>query len=180
MEHKALAFQEPYATLITLGLKTVECRSKRVKEPIKDLIVCASKTARIFYPIPTLVYGYAIGLVDVVDCVPFTKEHLPAAMMSDMPDKESYAWILENARMVKPFEVKASVGFFKVDHSIDVISTGKDSYREYFLPISHSQDEPYLCFEDDEGNIDESIDEVEAMLELWFDAPEYIMDELGL
>lgn len=177
---KALAFQEPYATLITLGLKTVECRSKKVKEPIKDLVVCASKTARIFYPIPTLVYGYAIGLVDVVDCVPFTKKHLEQAMMTQMPEKDSYAWILENPRMIKPFEVKASVGFFNTDHSIDVIPTDKDNYRKYFLPLAYSQDKPYLCFVDDEGNIDESIDETEALLELWFDAPEYITEELGL
>lgn len=178
MSHKALAFQEPYATLITLGLKTVECRSKRIKEPIKDLVVCASKTARIFYPIPTLVYGYAIGLVDVVDCVPFTKEHLPAAMMSQMPDKDSYAWILENSRMIKPFEVKASVGFFNVGNTPEVIPCDKESYRKHFLPIAHTQDKPYLLV--DEEELDEAFDEQEALLELWFDVPEYIMEEFGL
>lgn len=161
---KALSFQEPYPTLITLGLKTIECRSKKVKEPIKDLVVCASKTARIFYHLPAFVYGYAICLVDVVDCVPFTEDHLEQAMMSQMPEKDSFAWILENPRMIKPFEVKASVGFFSVDQTPEVIPCTEDSYREYFLPIAYLEDEEATEYE----------------LELLFQHPEFIMEDFGL
>lgn len=164
MEHKALSFQEPYATLVALGLKTVECRTRRLKEPIKNLVVCASKTARIFYPLPGFVYGYAIGLVDVVDCVAFAKAHLKASMMSEMPEKESFAWILENARLIKPFPVKASVGFFKVDEDLEAIKTNEANYRKHFLPIAHHED-------------DES---TEYSMELLFRTPEYIMEDFGL
>lgn len=161
---KALSFQEPYPTLITLGYKTVECRSKRVKEPIKDLVVCASKTARIFYPLPAFVYGYAIGLVDVVDCVPFTRKHLEEAMMTQMPEKDSFAWILENARMIKPFPVKATVGFFSIDDEPGVIETTEENYRKHFLPIAH--------IEDDEST--------ECTLNLLFNEPQFIMEDFGL
>ena len=67
---KALAFQEPWATFIVTGVKVHEYRSRRIKTPVRDLVVCASKTARVYEPVPGLCYGKAIGLVDVTSCEP--------------------------------------------------------------------------------------------------------------
>lgn len=138
---KALSFQEPYAMMIATGAKTVECRPRKVTVPIKNLVVCASKTASLFYPIPGLPYGYAICLVDVVDCVPFEKKHLDAAMMTNMPKDGSYAWILENARMIKPFKVHASASFFYVDDKVAEMPTTLESYRKHILPIAQKPDD---------------------------------------
>ena len=130
---KALSFQEPWATGIMLGKKTVECRSKNIKTPVRNLVVCASKTPTQYYPILGLVYGYAIGLVDIVDCVPFAREHLRGALMDEMPGPNDHAWILENSRPIKPFPVHASAGFWYVEDPIKLvkISTPKDYLRVY-------------------------------------------------
>lgn len=165
---KALAFQEPYATLITLGYKTAECRTKKVS-PMKDLIVCASKTAKLYYPIPGLVYGYAIGLVDIVDCVPFTEEHLDVAMMSKMPDKESYAWILDNATMIDPFEVKASIGFFNVDQDPKIIKSTRENYINKYLPLAYKLKDPA-----------ENEEALDVNLGVLLDYPEYLMESFDL
>ena len=138
---KALSFQEPYAMMIAVGAKTVECRSRKATVPIKNLVVCASKTASLFYPIPGLPYGYAIGLVDVVDCVPFEKKHLDAAMMTSMPKDGSYAWVLQNARMIEPFKVHASASFFYVDDKAVEVPTMLESYQKHILPIAQKPDE---------------------------------------
>ena len=141
---KCLSFQQPYASMIAAGIKTVECRSR--------------KTAKVFPKIDGLVYGYAIGLVDVVDCVPFEEKHLKPAMMSQMPDKDSYAWILENPRMIVPHPVKASAGFFYTDFTPDVIDTDIETYEQIVLPLAHTSDDTdafgailYCLFEYPEG-----------------------------
>lgn len=132
---KCLSFQEPFATMIVTGAKTVECRSRNIKTPVKDLVVCASKTANVFSHIDGLAYGYAIGMVDVVDCVPFTEKHKKAAMMSMMPGPDDHAWILENPRMIVPQSVKASASFFYIDFTPQVIGNDLEMYIEHILPI---------------------------------------------
>lgn len=141
--HKALSFQQPWATLIMLGQKTVECRTRNVHTPIENLVVCASKTASQFYPFPGLAYGYAIALVDVADCVPFERKHLKAACMDGMPNTGANAWILENARPIVPFEVHASASFFYVEHALQLadISSFKD-YWNLYQPIGFSGKTP--------------------------------------
>lgn len=161
---KCLSFQQPYAAMIALGIKTVECRTRKVKAPIKDLVVCASKTSRIFGAIPALPYGYAMALVDVVDCVPFTKEHLNAAMMSQMPDEGSYAYLLENPRLIIPHPVHASASFFYEDFEPQIIESTTESYREHVLPIS--QDGPEEIKEDILYLLFESSDELWDVFEL--------------
>lgn len=138
---KCLSFQQPYATMIATGVKTVECRSRKIVTPIKNLVVCGSKTAKDFYPLPGLAYGYAIGMVDVVDCVPFKPEHLDAALMTDMPAKDCYAWILENPRLIEPYPVHASASFFYTDFEPKVIESSADSYIEHFAELSQEGDD---------------------------------------
>lgn len=117
---KALAFQEPWATFIVTGVKVHEYRSRRIKTPVRDLVVCASKTARVYEPVPGLCYGKAIGLVDVTSCE---------------PDGEGgWVWGLENPRLVKPFDVHASASFFYVHDKVEVVPSGEWSYRNNVLP----------------------------------------------
>ena len=139
---KCLSFQQPYATMIATGIKTVECRSRKIKTPIKDLVVCASKTAKIFPKMDGLVYGYAFGMVDVVDCVPFTRKHLKAAMMSYMPEGDSNAWILENPRLIMPRPVKATASFFYTDFTPEVIGPGFEAYAQHMLPLAYDSGTP--------------------------------------
>ncbi len=134
--YKALSFQEPFATLIATGAKTVECRSRKINTPVKDLVVCSSKTPNMFAPIPGLTYGYAIGLVDIVECVPFTRKHLDPAFMSFMPSGTDNAWVLENARLIKPFPVKATASFYYVQEKPEVIPCTPDAYRKFVLPYA--------------------------------------------
>jgi len=118
---KCLSFQQPYASYIATGVKTAEFRSKKIKLPIRDLVVCSSKTMT-RYPggIAGLPYGMAIGMVDVVDCVRV---------------KGEYAWKLENARMIKPFAVHATAGFFYVSNIPEIIPSTEEAYREHVLPL---------------------------------------------
>lgn len=134
---KCLSFQEPFATFIATGQKTIECRGRKVKTPIENLVVCASKTARMYDNIPGLLYGYAIGMVDVVDCVPFVSAHKKQAMMSELPDTDCYAWILENPRMIEPFPVHASAGFFYDETEPVLVETSESSYREHMLSLAY-------------------------------------------
>lgn len=120
---RALAFQEPWATLIATGVKKHEYRSWNVRTPIKDLVVCASKTARDYKPIAGLCYGKAIALVDV------TKTLLTTA---------GYVWFLENPRLIRPFDVHASASFFYVRDEVFVLPNGRESYEEFILP--HAQE----------------------------------------
>lgn len=157
---KCLSFQQPYAAMIAVGAKTIECRSRRIKTPVKDLVICASKSAKIFYPIPGLVYGYAIGMADIVDCIPFTQKHLKAAIMSEMPEKDCYAYILENPRMIKPQPVKASASFFYTDFTPEIIEPTRKVYEKYVLPLAQTGE----------------ADEIEDTLHMFFEKQKELWD----
>ena len=122
---KALAFQEPWATLIATGVKTHEYRSRRIKTPVKDLVVCASKTARDYEPIPGLCYGKAIALVDVRSCREYA---------------DGWIWFLENSRLIKPFDVHASASFFYVQDEVVVVPNDRETYDEVILPHAQKGD----------------------------------------
>ena len=137
---KALGFQEPCASQIVTGAKTVECRSRKINVPVKDLVVCASKTPSHFKAVPGLAYGYAIGLIDVVSCERFRRRDLDAAMMDCMPGYEDMAWRLENPRLIKPFPVHATASFFYVQNEIQLIPSTLDAYMEEIFPICREFD----------------------------------------
>lgn len=110
----ALSVKQPFASLITVGEKTIEWRKKpfNYRGP---LVVCASKNPRLktetgLY-LPT---GAAIGIVDIVGCRPITKADLKAACCLDYLEyiygpPQGYAWILENPREMQPVPVKGIV-----------------------------------------------------------------------
>ena len=105
-----LAVRQPYASLIAVGKKTIEVRSKpwKYRGPV---IICASKNPRIKLEsgeyLPT---GAAVAIVDMVDCRPLVKADLkPACLQADYTFQEldgSYAWILSNPREIEPIPGK--------------------------------------------------------------------------
>lgn len=122
---KALAFQEPWATLIATGVKRHEYRSWGIKTPVRDLVVCASKGARDYETIPGLCYGKAIALVDVTKC---------------MHNVDGYIWWLENPRLIRPFDVRASASFFYVRDEVVTLPNDREAYDEHILPLAQPGD----------------------------------------
>lgn len=124
---KGLSVRQPWAGFIASGMKTVEWRSWKTQYR-GPLLICS--TAR---PDPLLrdlckdmpeENGVACGFVTLVDCVPFTRQHLRAAMLLDddedpevVPDDEinGYAWILKQAALIDPFPVKGKQGLMNVE-----------------------------------------------------------------
>ena len=76
------------------------------------------------------------------------KEHLEAAQMyEDEYNPDSYAWILENVRIIKPFPVKGKLSLWECDHEIehiegvDVSDEGNERiFNEYFEPLMYHGD----------------------------------------
>ena len=153
--YEGARIQQPWATLIATGAKKHEYRSRAIKTPIKDLVVCASKTARDFYPIAGLCYGKAIALVDVTKC---------------MQNTDGFIWWLENPRLIKPFDVHASAAFFYVQNKIEVLPNTREAYEEFILPQAQPGDYddikyfPKACFGDREAMCYAFGDDVEVWL----------------
>jgi hypothetical protein len=107
----ALSVKQPFASLIAVGDKTIEWRT-RVWNYRGPVVICASKNPRIrlddgktYLPV-----GAAICIVDMVDCRTMTRDDLYAACCEDYEGPvDGFAWILENPREVEPAPVKGIV-----------------------------------------------------------------------
>lgn len=118
---KALTIRQPYASFMDAGLKTIECRSWSTKHRGPLLICSGLSVAQCDYEIPEDKWDYyplgvALCVVDVLEVVPFTKQHLEAAVMEEMPDQPCYAWVLGDVRQIEPFDVRGKPGLFEVDY----------------------------------------------------------------
>lgn len=104
---KALSVKQPWANLIARGDKTVEMRSRPTKYRGPILIV-SSRSPRIELA------GYALAIVDVVDCRIMTERDESGACCPS--DKGKYAWILANIRPLScPFPVRGQLGIYEVE-----------------------------------------------------------------
>jgi len=131
---KTLCVRPEWAMPITVGMKTVECRTWRTKYR-GDLLICSSARKT-----DGCVCGSGLCVVSLDSIEPFTKKHLFSAVMEadDMPD-DAYAWILTNCRMVEPFPVKGRLNLFEVpDEDIHIIGEPTPELVErYLLPLVH-------------------------------------------
>lgn len=109
---KALSIMPEFAALIFDGLKTVEWRSWKT-DYRGDLLICTSSRK-----LKGCISGYALCMVELVDVVPFTRKHLNGAMMDSVPNPAGYAWLLKNARLIKPFPYKGKLHLYDVDASL--------------------------------------------------------------
>lgn len=128
---KALTVRPFEGMAIMFGDKTVECRSKNISYR-GDVVICTS-ALKLKDTIPS----HALCIVEIVDCVPFTKNHLEAAMMGAVPENH-YAWVLDNVRIIAPIKIK---GFLSL---IDWGKVQKASDEIIYLP------EPQTDAEDEE------------------------------
>lgn len=135
---KALSVHPYYAMLISTGLKTVECRTWKT-EYRGDILIC-STAKKISGTIP----GHALGIVELVDVVPFEKSHLkPAVMGSSDFYYGMYAWILKNPRLIKPIPVKGKLSLWNFTNtdSIELLpwpkneDEDKELDRLYWQPL---------------------------------------------
>lgn len=113
---KALSVNSYYATLILEGRKTIECRSWKTGYR-GDILICANSTKNDF-----CLCGRAACIVELVDIVPFTPDHLKAACMEQMPDDASsrqyYAWVINVTEDVMPVKIKGQLNLFNVDDAL--------------------------------------------------------------
>ena len=129
---KSLSVRNPYAILIMMGLKTIEVRSRNTQYRGK-LLICASRTIvpthHVYFPDDSfplyeqvdalyLMRGNAICTVDLVRVEPFGYEHEDKAFVKHNPKNPYFAWILENANPIVPFEVSGQLGFFETDDNL--------------------------------------------------------------
>lgn len=117
---QCLSVQQPWASLICMGIKDVENRSWRPKEaPGRILIHAGSKFDRyaqdeaediVGHSLPELPRGYIIGYVDVYG---FT-EHSNSEWAGEGRGAE-WKWLLRDAKMFKhPIPYKGKLGIFDV------------------------------------------------------------------
>lgn len=104
---KALSIHPLYACAIATGEKTIECRTW--KTDYRGEIVICSTQKKYYGTVP----GCALAVVDLVDVVPFKREHLQDAMMEPKDYQPGlYAWILDNNRIIKPIPVKGKLSLW--------------------------------------------------------------------
>lgn len=103
---KALSVKQPWANLITSGEKSIETRTWGT-EYRGPLLIVSSRTPRIA---PA---GYAVALVDVVECRPMMLSDEKGARCPVYDN--AIAWLLRNIRAIEPFPVKGQLGVFDVD-----------------------------------------------------------------
>lgn len=79
MHYTCLSVEQPFASAIAEGLKTVEVRSWRTA--YRGLIVICSTAKNYQLDGEILPGGVALGTVELVDCRPLCRADLPAAGM---------------------------------------------------------------------------------------------------
>jgi len=101
---KAISIKQPWANMIRDGLKTIETRTRSTTHR-GELLICSSKSPSI-YPA-----GYALAIVDLMDCRPMEKADEEAARCEVYPG--AWAWVLRNVRPISIFPVRGQLGLFE-------------------------------------------------------------------
>lgn len=119
--HKALSVKQPYATLITQGVKTIELRTKDTKYRGKVIICSTAKKHG------TLPVGCTMCKVEIYGTKPvseLTKEEIRATGLSkDHPywEKAKYAWLLKDAEPLIEFPVSGQLGLWNLVYTKDIL-----------------------------------------------------------
>lgn len=132
---KALSIHPLYAGMIFAGKKTVECRTWKTEYRGEILICSTNKLLKGTIP------GHALCTVQLVDIVPFKREHIKPACMVDMPDDGCYAWLLDNVRIIRPVPVKGKLSLWTYDGEIEYLEEPQTDeedekmYNEIWKPL---------------------------------------------
>ena len=104
---KALSVRQPWADLISRGIKLIELRTWRTSYR-GPLLICASK--RKYSDLPV---GVAVAYTHLVDIRPAT--YLDASLACCLPLPNEFAWILERTTAIsQPFSVSGKLSLFEV------------------------------------------------------------------
>ena len=103
---KALSVKQPWASMISNRMKSIETRYWST-DYRGDLIIVSSKIPNI-HPA-----GYALAIVTVKNCRRMIKEDELAARCPF--DPRAFSWILTNVRKIHPFSVKGEKGLYNIN-----------------------------------------------------------------
>jgi hypothetical protein len=109
---KAISVKQPWANLIASGEKTIETRAWST-EYRGDLLIVSSKMPSIESA------GYALAIVELVDCRPMSVLDEPDARCRIYPG--AISWVLRNIRGIKPVAVRGHLGIFETELSADML-----------------------------------------------------------
>ena len=137
----ALTIKQPFASLVVFGLKTLEIRSRKTHIRGRVLICSSQKpfVGGMFNPENVgeyiddadeyvrrmgnlAVHGYAIGMVDIINCRPMQPNDFKHSFVKYTPGM--FAWELANPVEIEPFQVTGQLGFFKVPANLVRIKSG--------------------------------------------------------
>jgi hypothetical protein len=121
MRLKAISVKQPWANLIASGEKTIETRLWETKYR-GPLLIVSSKQPRIE---PA---GFALALVELVDCRSMRIEDEPDAMCGLYDG--AFAWILKDVRPIMPLAIRGQLGMFEVE--LEVIEHSRDQRLTLF------------------------------------------------
>lgn len=121
---KALTVQGAYPHYIATGLKSLETRRRRTSYR-GELLICAGKREDTLWH-----SGWAVCVVNLVNCRPMRPEDEPFAMVDF--DPKLYVYELTDVRRVMPFTVRGMPGFFEVDKSKVAWQRGTDNFDVFF------------------------------------------------
>ena len=126
---KALTVCQPWAHAIVFGSKRIENRTWPTSYR-GTLLIHAGKSCKFLgertfpdgTPVPPkgqLAFGVLLGIVELVDCVPFQEAQ------SDPWAEGPWCWLLTNPRPVVPLAWRGACGLFEVpDDSVKLLQLG--------------------------------------------------------
>lgn len=115
---KALSLHCDYALAVASGIKTVELRTWETSYR-GDLLICSTKLGSKSSDLKDYyIFGKAIAIAEVVDCVPFSEKHRYGALLekNEKVSKNTYSFILKNIRIIEPFDIKGQQRLFNVEN----------------------------------------------------------------
>lgn len=120
---KALSVRQPWASLIAMGHKTLEVRSRHLRYR-GPLLICASQSRSVSdhgqlaaerhgLDVRALPRGVALCVVNLVDSRPPQDGDERRACCPISADE--ICWVLDNPRRIEPFPVRGALMPFEVD-----------------------------------------------------------------
>ena len=116
---KALSVKQPFASLISTGVKSIEIRSWKTNYR-GPLLICSGRSLHSIRPIAVegLPRGVTICTVELADCRPLTREDCVLGCVPWGPEREGeFAWVLKNPVPTKHIPIAGKLGLFQVDES---------------------------------------------------------------
>lgn len=148
---KALSMYSLYAMSISCYAKVIEIRTWETSYR-GDILICSSlEGSREKSKKDKLIFGKALAVAEIIDCIPYVdKEHRELAMVFDDEEipKNSYSFLLDNIRPIKPINVKGKQRLFNIDidniEYLDIDSLeNSEQLEKYWLENGYIKELPW-------------------------------------